>query len=240
MNEKKQYLFIACAMRKEAKFLIDKLNHMKEDTIYGFPFYFGNLNGKNIMVGISGIGLINMSSMLSIAIVNYDINAIINYGMAGAYGNNIHKKDLIIGSECVNINSYKTSKLISGIDVNLWNFVTFIDGGQDELVIYNADEMLLNTARKVKYENSHIIFERIGSGDVWNKEHEKICLLQNKYKVCCEDMESVAVYQLANRYHIPCISIKGISNNEILNESYDDSVLDNLVEYVTLFIDQLG
>ncbi len=180
-----------------------------------------------------------MSSMISIAIVNYDISTIINYGMVGAYENNIHKKDLIIGSECININSYITANLTTGIDINLWNLVTFTDGGKDELIIYNANSMLLDTIKKVKYEDSNVILGRIGSGDVWDKEHEKIRLLRDKYKVCCEDMESVAIYQLATKYNIPCISIKGVSNNEILNENYDDSVLNNLVNYVILFIKQL-
>lgn len=37
-------------------------------------------------------------------------------------------------------------------------------------------------------------------------------------------MEAVSIYTVANKYKIPAISIKGISNNELLEEKYDYSV----------------
>ena len=49
----------------------------------------------------------------------------------------------------------------------------------------------------------------------------KLCSLYNKYGVLCEDMETISMYTIANKYNIPCISIRGISNNEVLDEEYD-------------------
>ncbi|MCI8397245.1 MAG: 5'-methylthioadenosine/S-adenosylhomocysteine nucleosidase [Clostridia bacterium] len=37
-------------------------------------------------------------------------------------------------------------------------------------------------------------------------------------------MESVAIYTVSNQYKIPAISIKIISNNELLEEPYNPSV----------------
>ena len=37
---------------------------------------------------------------------------VINYGIAGGHSRDIHVGDLVIGSECVNINSYVTSKFL--------------------------------------------------------------------------------------------------------------------------------
>lgn len=45
--------------------------------------------------------------------------------------------------------------------------------------------------------------------------------LNKKYRIICEDMESISIYKIANMYNIPVISVKIISNNEILNEKYD-------------------
>ena len=236
MKNNAKYILISCAMEREAQEIICKLNNVKEKNVYGFKFYFGSISNKEIIVGISGIGLISTSSMISIAIINYDISMIINYGLAGGYGKNIHKNDIVIGEECININSYITGKLKSGIDINLYNFITFIDNGEDKLIIHKASKEMLDIARHIKVST---IFGRIGSGDVWNREQEKIKLLQDKYKVICEEMESIAVYEIAEKYNIPHISIKGISNNEILEESYDDTVLKDLVEYVILFIEEI-
>ena len=67
---------------------------------------------------------------------------------------------------------------------------------------------------------------------MWNKEYDKIMLFYNKFNVCGEDMEGYAMYQIADRFSIPAISVKGVSNNEILKESYDYSVMDKLSDFV--------
>lgn len=36
-------------------------------------------------------------------------------------------------------------------------------------------------------------------------------------------MESISVYTVANNFNVPAIAIKVISNNEILNESFDEN-----------------
>ena len=65
------------------------------------------------------------------------------------------------------------------------------------------------------------IFGVIGSGDIWNREADKILMLNREYGVLCEAMEGIAVYTVANNFKIPVIEIRVISNNEILNEKYD-------------------
>ena len=63
-------------------------------------------------------------------------------------------------------------------------------------------------------------FGRIGSGDVWNKEIDRILMFNEKYQTLCEEMEGYAIAKVANTYEIPMINIRAISNNEVLGESY--------------------
>ena len=70
-------------------------------------------------------------------------------------------------------------------------------------------------------KKENFIFGRIASGDIWNKNKYRIKYINQKYGAICEDMECVAIYTVANIYKIPVISIKAISNNEILDEKYD-------------------
>ena len=67
---------------------------------------------------------------------------------------------------------------------------------------------------------------------MWNKEYDKIMLFYNDFNVCGEDMEGYAMYQVADRFSIPALSVKGVSNNEILMEKYDYSVMDKLSDFV--------
>lgn len=49
-------------------------------------------------------------------------------------------------------------------------------------------------------------------------------------------MESVAIYTVANQYKIPAISIRVISNNELLEEPYNKSVGQKLQEIIGVII----
>lgn len=55
------------------------------------------------------------------------------------------------------------------------------------------------------------------------------------YGAICEDMECISIYTASNLYKIPVISIKGISNNEILGKEYDYSVS----RKVQIFVEEL-
>ncbi len=76
-----------------------------------------------------------------------------------------------------------------------------------------------------KYENEicdgNVFYGTIGSGDCWNNEVDRIELLNEQYEVLGEDMETIAVYKIANQYKIPIIGIRVVSDNVILQEEYD-------------------
>lgn len=77
---------------------------------------------------------------------------------------------------------------------------------------------------KQNFKEYNLHFGTIASGDIWNKNKERIEYINKNYNAICEDMEAVSIYTAANIYNIPAISIKGIANNEILEEEYDYSV----------------
>ena len=85
---------------------------------------------------------------------------------------------------------------------------------------------------KLKEVNLPYKIGRIGSGDVWNAEKDRLLWLSKNYEVLCEDMETVAVYQLAEKFNIPAIGIRIISDNALLEEPYDKTLgkkLGNLI-----------
>ena len=63
----------------------------------------------------------------------------------------------------------------------------------------------------------------IGSGDVFNREIDRIDWISNNFGNLCEDMESIGVYSVCNKFNIPCIGIRIISNNEITGEELDEN-----------------
>ena len=91
--------------------------------------------------------------------------------------------------------------------------------------IQNADDNLLKCVKEKLFLNykRKVFIGTLGSGDVFNREIDRINWINNTFGNLCEDMESIGVYTTCNKYKIPCIGIRIISNNEITGEEFDEA-----------------
>lgn len=224
----KRPILIVGAMNPEINYLVEKIENCKQSQISVYEFYEGTINNYPVVLVKTGIGLVNASSAVTIAIQKYNPILILNEGTAGGITVNRHKKDIIIGTEVFNINSYKTpyKELGEGSDSRDWELMMFTDGGIDQKTVFKSDESLAQIAYSIKdvYKNGSVYTGVIGSGDVWNREKDKLKYLDEKHNVSCEDMESIAIYTVAQNYNIPVLAIKIMSDNELLKEEYEPKV----------------
>lgn len=240
MNKKP--ILIQVAMEVEAQVLLNKINNLEEFEIKGYKYYKGLFHDYPIVISLSKVGLINASTSLTIAVNEFNPKAIINMGIAGATSKNIHTKDIVIGESCININSYRTSYLKEGegSNPNKWELLTFISGETDRLVIEKASEKLIELTKEISNEEyGNLYYGRIGSGDIWNNEMDRLLFLNEKYEILCEDMESIATYTLANQWNIPVISLKMISDNSLTGEEYNRDVGKYIGEYTIKYLERL-
>lgn len=232
-------ILIQVAMEIECQEILKKINNLEKIQINNYTFYKGTINSYPIIVSLSKVGLIHTSSSLTIAIKEFEPKIIINTGIAGATSKDVHIGDIIIGKNIININSYRTNPLKKGEGSrpNEWELLTFISGETDRLIIENANQELIDITTKIN-DNQYgkIYYGRIGSGDVWNREIDRILYLNETYQILCEDMESIATYTIANQQNIPVISIKMISDNSITNEEYNREVGKNLESYIYKYL----
>lgn len=218
----KKTIVIMAAIDVEADFLIKKLENMVYETIEEYEFYNGTIEDYPVVICHCFVGTIHATLATYIAIQKYHPIAVISQGTAGAHGKNIHTGDLVIGEKCVNIVSCKTPRKKEGEGSNSleWNLLKFISGEEDHLEYQSATKTLIELAKKIPYTDGNVHFGTLGSGDIWNQETDKILWLHQNYGTLCEDMESIAIYTIANRFKIPVLGIRVISNNEILGEPY--------------------
>lgn len=237
----KNPILVVVAMEVEAKVLLEQITNIEEKTKYGYKFYEGLINNERIVILLSGVGVINTSSSLTIAITEYNPRLIINYGIAGAMSKNIHTKDIIVGTQVANINSYRTGELKEGegSTPNKWELLTFLSGQPDKYIEYNSNEELLSITKSIDYNNGNIIYGKIGSGDAWNREVDRILYLNKEYDIICEDMESISLYTISNKFNIPIISIKIISDNSLIGEEYNRNVGEYLQDYIYKYLNIL-
>lgn len=218
-------ILIIGAMDPEIDYLVEKLEDVKKEKLNIYNVYEGSIQGKSVIVAQSEVGIINSSILTTLAIEKYKPSLIINEGTAGGIGKEVHKGDIVIGTECFNIMSAKTPYKEEGEGSNSldWDYITFVNGGKDEKKTIKADEKLVKLVENVKdeYKTGKVYTGVIGSGDIWNCEKDKIMYLNKEHGVLCEEMEGIAVYTVAKNYNVPVVGIRVISDNEMLSEEYD-------------------
>ena len=235
----KRPILISVAMESEFTTLLNKLEKRREKKILDYRIFEGEIASYPVVIVETLVGLVNTAIILTKVIDIYKPILIINQGTAGGHEYNVHKFDLVIGNEVVAINSIKTNVMQLGRGVNPldWNIGEY-NLEKLELTVHSANEEMIELVKSIesKYSYGKVHYGRIGSGDVWNREIDRIKWFNKKLKTSCEEMEALSVYKIADMNNIPVIAIKVISNNEILQEKYDILTANACQEFVYLYV----
>ncbi len=239
MNEK---ILILAAMPSEINYLTLKFEKITEEEIKGYKCYKTNIKNNEIYFLLTQVGEINSSISTTKAILKIHPNKIINIGTAGAHKKNLKIGDLIIGEEIINMNSIITpfKKLNEGSNSLFWNITNFISDSENKLIKLKGDENLIKLIEKVgiKY-NINLIKGIISSGDIWNKEIDRINYFNEKYNSLCEEMEAYGIYYISIQENIPVIALKVISNNELNGEKFDKNSAIKLQDFVYNILNEI-
>ena len=209
------------AMDIEVEYLISNLEQANKITIAGYDFYRGHINNTSVIVSKTLMGTINSTIATVIGINTFHPDIVINQGIAGSHKRDIHVGDIIIGEQCCNINSYSMPVKEEGKGSDPFEWSVNKRDEKSKL----ADKQLVNMFEKVftKYCKTNIFVGTIGSGDVFNREADRIEWLNKIFKTDCEEMESIGVYTACSNLGVPCLGVRIISNNELTRESFDEA-----------------
>lgn len=241
----KKPIIVQGAMKIELESIKNNLIDAEEVNIDGYDFLKGKINGYPVILSETQIGSINSTISTLLAIKQFIPLCIINQGVAGGQTINVKKNDLVIGSGCINTNSYETTRKSVGEGTNPleWNIINFTsdDSNENEINILKSDVELLNLAKNIseKYNYGKVHIGLLGSGDSWDKEADKIISLNKKTGIISADMESIGTYSVASKYKVPVIGIRIISDNAILEEDYERTVAHGAQKFVIELIDKI-
>ena len=232
----KPILITAAMEGAELEILKKELNNLKRVEEKIATFYEGEILNYPVVLCHIKVGTINASASVTEAILKYSPIAIIVQGIAGGHAKNIHTGDLVVSTEVFPIHSIKTPKKDENQGSNPfeWEILNFKEGDDSsEDIEILANTKLLEESRivKEKFPDKNIFFGRIGSGDVWNSEVDRINYFAEKYQTLCEEMEGIAIFQIADYLKIPVINIRAISNHEVFKEPYQKSAGDFAQEF---------
>jgi adenosylhomocysteine nucleosidase len=232
------------AMDVEIRKLAAVLEHPTGETVGGWIFWRGTIDGYPVVISKTLKGMSNAAAATALAAERYHPIAIINQGTAGGHVPELHVYDIVLGTQSVNLGSFKTGYRARGDGSNdtEWNPLDLMrsegSAGMDPnaraIRRFAGDEDLLAAARSVRdrYRKGHVVDGVIGSSEVWNSEIDRIQRFHDQYGTTVEEMETASAAQIAGLFQIPFLGIRVVSNNIMNGETYDTKVGEACQDYV--------
>lgn len=192
------------AMEEEVAILKEKMSEVTVLEKAGMEFFKGILGGQPVVVVRSGIGKVNAGICTQILADVFQVNAVINTGIAGSLKAEINIGDIVLS----------TDTMQHDVDAREFGYEIGQVPRMDTRT-FPADNRLRETALQVcRKVNPEIqVFQgRVASGDqfVADKEtKEKIIANTQAY---CTEMEGAAIGQAAYLNGIPYLVIRAISD----------------------------
>lgn len=206
-------LGIIGAMDEEVAKLKEHMDDVNVETIAAMDFYEGKLNGHPVVVVRSGIGKVNAGMCAQILALKYNVDAIINTGIAGSLDADIDIGDIVLS----------TDTLEHDMDAVAFGYPVGQIPRMDTLS-FTADEKLRSIAKEVcnKVNPDISVFEgRIVSGDQFVSDKAKKEWLSSTFSGSCTEMEGAAIGHAAYLNKIPFLIIRAISDKADDSASVD-------------------
>lgn len=206
-------LGIIGAMDEEVAKLKEQMKDVKVMSKAAMDFYEGSLGGKNVVVVRSGIGKVNAAMCTQILVDTYQVDAVINTGIAGSLNANINIGDIVLS----------TDTLEHDMDAVAFGYPLGQIPRMDTLS-FKADEKLRALAKKVCQEviPEISVFEgRVVSGDQFVSDKKKKAWLVENFDGYCTEMEGAAIAHAAYLNDVPFLIIRAISDKADDSASMD-------------------
>ena len=194
------------AMEEEVSQLIEAMENKEKVTCAGMDFYSGTLKGKDAVVVQSGIGKVNMALCTQILADKFDVEAVINTGVAGGLYKDIEIGDIVISKDAV---QHDVDATVFGYKVG--------EIPRMDTSYFEADKDLIELAKKTCEEvnpDINCYVGRVVSGDQFISDNDKKHYLINEFDGYCAEMEGAAMAQAAHLNQIPFIVLWKIQKIE--------------------------
>lgn len=192
------------AMQEEVEQITAVMEIEKEETKAGMTFKAGRLSGKDVVIVVSGIGKVNAAICTQILVDDFNVDYVINTGIAGSLDASIDIGDIVISSDVLHH------------DVDATNFGYEL--GQVprmDTLSFKADKRLIDIAKaaceKVIPEiGTHI--GRVVSGDQFISDKATKERIIADFGGFCTEMEGASIAHTAYLNNVPFVILRAISD----------------------------
>ena len=197
-------LGIIAAMSEELEILLKDMQLDSSTTKAGMTFNKGKLWSNEVIAVVCGIGKVNAAVCTQILVSEFNVDKVINVGVAGGIGKDICPGDVVIATNLVEHDMDTTA--FGDPHGQVPRMDTF-DFKCDSSLIESA-----NSACK-KVGGFNTFTGRIVSGDVFVADVEKIKWLEKEFNALSCEMEGASIAHVCYLNNIPVVVIRSISDN---------------------------
>lgn len=191
------------AMEEEVAILRENIENRKVETIAGYEFTTGMMNGKEVILLRSGIGKVNAAMSTSILLHQFKPDVVINTGSAGGFNPELKVGDVVISSEVRH----------HDVDVTIFGY----EYGQVPQMppAFLADEKLITIAEECakEIEEIQVVKGLVATGDSFMHDPERVEFVRGKFpELQASEMEAAAIAQVAYQFGVPFVIIRSLSD----------------------------
>ena len=192
------------AMDEEVDILVQLMDIKETIEKASLKFYKGTLEGKDIVLVRCGIGKVNSALCAQILISEFDVDAVVNTGVAGALHSDLDVYDIVISTDAIQYDFDTTVFGHKKGEIPRMENSTFV---ADERLVKAAFESSLEETKTHK-----IVKGRVVTGDMFISSKELKDELVNEFDAYCGEMEGAAIAHVCSLNKVPFVIIRAMSD----------------------------
>lgn len=211
------------AMDSEVATLVAAMSSNETFEYNNYKFYKGTLLGKEVVIVKCGIGKVNAAICTQILLFKFNVEKVINTGIAGATGSGLKQYDFVAS----------TAAVYHDVDVQIFGYKPGQIPGMPETFV--ADEKLADAAvsafNKSALAKEHkIVKGLVASGDQFIAGGDKKDFIVKTFNPMCVEMEGCSIAQVCYVNKVPFAIIRCMSDcaDDSASEEYSEDAASKL------------
>lgn len=190
------------AMQIEIEGLKAIMSEVTSETISGIAFFSGKVGNTKIVTAVAGVGKVNAAVTAQTMILRYNVNSLINIGVAGGLDKSLKIGDVVIADR---VAEHDMDTTALGDEPG---FITGLDK-----VYMECDKKLVNKIQAATKElGIHSITGTIVSGDQFVSRDDQRKKLTEIFGGAAAEMEGASIGHVCTMGNVPFCVLRAISD----------------------------
>ncbi len=224
------------AMEEEITNLKSHMEIFDVQTIAGMSFFKGAVKGTELVLVRSGIGKVNAGICTQILASVFNVDTVINTGIAGSLNAAIDIGDIVVSTSLV---QYDVDARNFGYKLGEIPRMNIIEFPADKGLTDKTESVFADLDLGVKLYKG-----MIATGDKFVSEDSLKAEIVNNFHAYCVEMEGAAIAQAAMLNNMKCVVIRAISDKadnsaNVDYRTFEAKAIENMSKISLALVDSL-